>query len=224
MSERGGRSFSDISLLLEASMGDAQPGSERDTLARYKQVYAQITAENLRLQNLRDMLKEMARLGETETESYRKCQDDAKKCVAEIDKLDSEARNISSKKLQPLVKRLREKAFEEERRAGQIAMENYRREAIAHQEQVVQEWQAKRNQALANRAKNQKSQDLCSLENQIGELRKQIRQIEDDLSQLKWCWFGEKRTYKNKLKAEQALLQNQLLELYKKRRLLESSK
>ena len=224
MSERGGRSFSDISLLVDAAMSDAQPGLERDLLARYKQIHAKITAENLRLQNLRDMLREMSRLGETETESYKKCQDDAKKCVAEIDKLDRELRSISSKELQPLVQRLREKALKEEQLAGQRAMEDYRKEELARQEQAVQEWQAKRNQALANRGHNKKSQELSSLENQISELRKQVQQIEEDLSYLKWCWFGEKRICKNKLKAEQTILQNQLLELYKKRRQLESSK
>ena len=42
------------------------------------------------------------------------------------------------------------------------------------------------------------------------DVRKQLRQIEVELSHLKFCWFGEKRRYKAKLKAQKRILKYRL--------------
>ena len=46
------------------------------------------------------------------------------------------------------------------------------------------------------------------------DVRKQLRQIEEELSHLKFCWFGEKRRYKDKLKARKKTLKSLLLFLH----------
>lgn len=38
------------------------------------------------------------------------------------------------------------------------------------------------------------------------DVRKKVRQIEEELSHLKFCWFGEKRRYKAKLKEQKKVL------------------
>ena len=225
MSERCERSVSNISLLMGAAMSDATPGAEREALAEYKQARSQSDAANQRLRELNAMIKEMSYAGEQGSEKFNQCQTEAKKCVYKIGKFDRQALNLETNSLQPLLRRLRDRAYAEEMRLGKIALENYYREEAAHYEQVAQEWRAKREQALANREKNikaKKSEELCALENELERVRKQVRQIEEDLSNLRFCWFGEKRRYKNSLQAEHSILQNRLLELYRKRRILES--
>lgn len=223
MSERYERSFSDRGLLLDASLSDAKPGIEREALAKYKQTLSKSIASNDRLQELNEMIKEMSFSGEKGSEKFVQSRAEAEQCVRDISEFDREADIIMNSSLLPLVKRLKEKAHSEEQRLGQIALENHYQNEAAQYEQVAQKWRVERDQAISSREKKQskkKSKELCALENEIGDVRKQVRQIEEDLSHLKFCWFGEKRRYKTKLEAEKTILQNHLLELYRRRRLL----
>ena len=48
---------------------------------------------------------------------------------------------------------------------------------------------------------------------EMEEIERQIRQIDEKLSGLGFCWFGEKRRYKNALKKKRADLQMRLSDL-----------
>lgn len=52
------------------------------------------------------------------------------------------------------------------------------------------------------------------LKAEIEEIRRQIGQIDKELSSLGFCWFGEKRRHKNALKKRRANLKQQLYGLY----------
>lgn len=49
---------------------------------------------------------------------------------------------------------------------------------------------------------------------EMEEIERQIRQIDEELSGLNFCWFGEKRRYKNTLKKRRANLKKRLPEYY----------
>lgn len=48
---------------------------------------------------------------------------------------------------------------------------------------------------------------------EMEEIERQIRQIDEKLSGLNLCWFGEKRRYKNTLKNRRAYLKKRLSDL-----------
>ena len=52
--------------------------------------------------------------------------------------------------------------------------------------------------------------DTSIFEAKADDVRIKIRQIEGELSRLKFCWFGEKRRYKAKLKAQKKFLKYRL--------------
>lgn len=160
MSERCDRSFSNSSLLMDASISAARPGVEREALVKYKQTYSKSIASNARLQKLNEKITEMSFAGETDSGEFVQYRAEAEQCVKDISKFDREAYSIMNSNLMPLVKRLQEDAFAEELSFGQIP-----------------------------------------------DVRTQIRQIDEELSHLKFCWFGEKRRYKAKLKKQKKMLE-----------------
>lgn len=173
MSERDERSFSNRSLLMEASLSDATPGAEREALADYKKICSQSIEANEKLIELNAMLREMASAGESGTEKFTSCRTAAKKCVDIIHELDNLALHMENSILQSLIKRLLNRAYAEENRLGELALENNYRESVARQEQVIQEWGVNRGQALANRKKNIMAKDLLNYYDRENERREE---------------------------------------------------
>lgn len=227
MSERYERSFSDRSLLMETPLSSASSVDEREALAEYQRIVAQSSAANRRRMELNEKIKELCFSGQRDSEECKRYQAEAKECVELSDRLDKQAARILENKLRPLSKKAFNIAANEELQRGAAFLAQMNQREQEHYERVAQNWHINRARAEINRdqkAKEPKSKELSLLENEIGTVRKQVRQLEEDIGELKFCWFGTKRTYKKQLIAERDRLHDRLLVLYERRRILESGR
>lgn len=212
---------------MNTPLSNASSGSEREALAEYQRIVAQSSAANKKLRELNEKIKELSFSGQRDSEECKRYQAEAKECAKLSDQLDKQAAQILESKLRPLSKKAFNTAFNEEIRSGAAFLEEMNKREQEHYERVAQKWRVDRARAETNRdqrVKEPKSKELSLIENEIGNVRKQVRQLEEDIAGLMFCWFGTKRTYKRQLISERVRLQNRLLVLYERRRILESGR
>ena len=219
MSERDGRSVSNRSLLLEANALDVEEGAVRNALKEYHRIFAQIQAEEEQLSALRQLLSAFSKSNNSDSEKATQYRNDARGCVDRISKYDRQLLNLEAKALAPLLRTLKDRAFQELQEEGERALQEYRRQAEAEQERITQEWREKRQAA----EKKARQKQIGAIEAEIAQTKQQAQSIHEAIAKLGACWFGNKRKEKARLEAELETIQNKLMRLHNTRQQLKNN-
>lgn len=168
------RSDSDISnrdLLANALESAVQNDIERSKLALYKEKIALINAEEQRLHELREQIKELSfAKGRKDTAQIRKLQSEAKQTENRINTYDRQLLSLeASKPLKAVLEREKKLAYKKAEQKGREALAAYREKAAQSERELMTRYQESRKKGIEGRHKTQmrhKIKDVVSELNQ----------------------------------------------------------
>lgn len=143
MSERDEYSVSNRSLLANASEEDMQSSDELEALAEYKKIVKQISEDQTKLYETRELLRQIHTAGNVDYISMKKSLHESENRIAErINTNDQKLIDLESTPvLNNVLEREKKKAFERSEQRGKEALAAYRERANQTQKELLQQYQ-----------------------------------------------------------------------------------
>ena len=170
-SERDTESVSNRSLLANAFEGVAKDDIERNKIREYKGKIDLIEAEERKLSELNEKIKELSfAKGPRDTAAIRDLQFEARQTANRINTYDKQLLRLeASKPLQDVLAREKKQAYQRAEQRGKEAMAAYREKAAKTQRELLERWQESRKKGVEGRHKTA--------------MRHKIKDVVNDLNQ-----------------------------------------
>ena len=154
-SDRNPDSYSNRSLLANALESAVQNDIEREKLKQYKQKIDLINAEEQKLHDLREQIKELSfKKGARDTEAIKKLQFEANQTANRINTYDRQLLNLeSTKALKGVLEREKALTRKKAEQRGKEALDRYREKAAETQRELLTRYQESRKKATEGRNK-----------------------------------------------------------------------
>ena len=154
-SDRDTESISNRSLLANAFEGVAQNDIEKNKIQEYKSKISLIEAEERKLQELNEKIKELSfSKGPRDTKAIRDLQFEAKQTSNRINTYDKQLLRLeASKPLQDVIAREKKVAYQRAEKKGKEALAAYKEKAAKTQRELLNKYQDARKTAVENREK-----------------------------------------------------------------------
>ena len=155
LSERSDDSVSNRSLLANAFEGVAQNDIERNKIQEYKGQISLINAEERKLSELNEKIKELSfAKGPKDTKAIRDLQFEARQTANRINTYDKILLRLeASKPLQDVLAREKKLAYQKAEKQGKEALAAYKERAAKTQRELMDRWQESRKRGIENREK-----------------------------------------------------------------------
>ena len=153
-SDRDTESVSNRSLLANAFEGIATP-QEQQKVQEYKDQIALINAEEKKLRELNEQIKELSfAKGKRDTKKISELREEATKTTNRINTLDKKLLRLeAAKPLQDVLEREKKKAYAKAAERGREALAEYKTRVEAKQKETIDKWKETRKKAVENRDK-----------------------------------------------------------------------
>ncbi len=153
--EREEESVSNRSLLANALETAAKDDTERAKIQEYKGKISLINAEEKKLNELNEQIKELSfAKGPRDTKKIRDLQFDAKQTANRINTYDKQLLRLeASKPLQDVLTREKRAAYKRAEQKGKEALAAYKEKAAKTQRELLDKWQDSRKKAVESREK-----------------------------------------------------------------------
>lgn len=221
MSERTGESISPRSMLMKVSVDQLPSSDVKEVLGEYQRLIYRLEEVNQTLSELNQQLRQMRSEGKEDSDEYSVVDKKADVCIEEINRLDRQINTLGQNEhLKSLYNQLYAKAkAETNERVKQIQAQRRIQKEREYEEFIRKhrEERMKQEQTVSQNQLNAAAQELAIVEKEIERVRHQLRQINEDISQLKFAFWGERKRHKKELEQIRAQLNNRLTTLYKLR-------
>ena len=153
--DRDTDSVSNRSLLANAFEGVAQNDIERNKIQEYKGKISLINAEERKLSELNEKIKELSfAKGPKDTKAIRDLQFEARQTANRINTYDKQLLRLeASKPLQDVLTREKKIAYQKAEKKGKEALAAYKERAAKTQRELMDRWQESRKHGIENREK-----------------------------------------------------------------------
>ena len=167
--DRNTDSYSNRSLLANALETAAQNDIERNKLKQYKQKIDLINAEEQKLHDLREQIKELSfKKGARDTEAIKHLQFEANQAANRINTYDRQLLNLeSTKALKGVLEREKAQARKRAEKQGKEALERYREKAAKTQRELMDRYQESRKRATEGRNKTAMRHKIKDVVNEL---------------------------------------------------------
>ena len=171
-SDRDTESISNRSLLANAFEGMAQNDIERNKIQEYKSKIDLIEAEERKLQELNQKIKELSfSKGPKDTKAIRDLQFEAKQTSNRINTYDKQLLRLeASKPLQDVIAREKKVAYQKAEKKGKEAMAAYKEKAAKTQRELLNKYQDARKTAVENREKTAMRHKIQNVVKELNDL------------------------------------------------------
>ena len=171
-SDRDPDSVSNRSLLANALESAAQNDIERNKLAQYKQKIDLINAEEARLHDINEQLKDLYfTKGKRDAEKIRSLKFEQKQAENRINTYDRQLLTLeASKPLKDVLEREKQLAYKKAEQRGKEALSAYREKTAKNTRELLTRWQESRHKAVESRHMTEyrhKIKDVVSQLNQL---------------------------------------------------------
>ena len=170
-SDRDTESVSNRSLLANAFEGVAQNDMERQRLQEYKGKINLINAEERKLSELNEQIKELSFAnGPKDTKAIRDLQFEAKQAANRISTYDRQLLRLeASKPLQDLLTREKNMAYKRAEKKGKEALEAYREKTMKTQRELIDKWQESRKKGIESRQRTAMRHKIKDVVNELNQ-------------------------------------------------------
>ena len=170
-SDRDTESVSNRSLLANAFEGVAQNDIERQKLQDYKGKISLINAEERKLQDLNQQIKDLSfSKGPKDTKAIRDLQFQAKQTANRISTYDKQLLTLeASKPLQNVLQREKKMAYQRAEKKGKEALEAYREKTMKTQRELIDKWQESRKKGIESRQRTAMRQKIKDVVNELNQ-------------------------------------------------------
>jgi hypothetical protein len=167
--DRNPDSYSNRSLLANALETAAQNDIERNKLKQYKQKIDLINAEEQKLHDLREQIKELSfKKGTRDTEAIKSLQFEANQAANRINTYDRQLLNLeSTKALKGVLEREKAQARKRAEKQGKEALERYREKAAKTQRELMDRYQESRKRGVESRNKTAMRHKIKDVVNEL---------------------------------------------------------
>lgn len=171
-SDRDTESISNRSLLANAFEGVAQNDIERNKIQEYKSKIDLIEAEERKLQELNEKIKELSfSKGPRDTKAIRDLQFEAKQTSNRINTYDKQLLRLeASKPLQDVIAREKKVAYQRAEKKGKEALAAYKEKAAKTQRELLNKYQDARKTAVENREKTAMRHKIQNVVKELNDL------------------------------------------------------
>lgn len=170
-SDRLDESVSNRSLLANAFEGAAQNDIERGKIEEYKSKIDLINAEERKLSELNEQIKELSfAKGPRDTAKIRSLQFEARQAANRINTLDKMLLRLeASKPLQDVLTREKEMVRRREKQKSKDALEAYREKTMKTQRELLEKWQDARKKGIEGRHKTEMRHKIKNVVNELNQ-------------------------------------------------------
>ena len=170
-SDRDTESVSNRSLLANAFEGVAQNDAERQRIQEYKEKISLINAEERKLIELNEKIKELSfAKGPKDTKTIRSLQFDAKQAANRINTYDKQLLRLeASKPLQDVLTREKNMAYQRAEKKGKEALEAYREKTMKTQRELIDRWQESRKRGIESRQRTAMRHKIKDVVNELNQ-------------------------------------------------------
>ena len=171
-SDRDTESVSNRSLLANAFEGVAQNDIERNKVQEYKDKIDLINAEEKKLQDLNQKIKDMSfTKGPKDTKAIRDLQFEANQTANRINTYDRQLLRLeASKPLQNVLDREKKMAYQRAEKKGKEALEAYRERATKTQRELMDRFEQSRKRAKESREKTAMRHKIQNVVKELNDL------------------------------------------------------
>ena len=172
MSERDTESFSNRSLLANALESLLQNEIERNKIQEYKDKIGLIDAEERKLRELNEQIKELSfAKGKRDTNKISQLRDKARKAANRISIYDKQLLRLeASKPLQEVLDREKKKAYKKAEKKGQEALAAYHERAAKAQQEMLDRYRESRKKAVESRERTAMRHKIRSVVGELNQL------------------------------------------------------
>ena len=169
--DRPDESVSNRSLLANAFEGIAQNDIERRNIEEYKGKVDLINAEEHKLRELREQIKELSfAKGPRDTKKIRELQFDANQAANRINTYDRQLLRLeASKPLQDVLSRARDAAYKRAEKKGKDALAAYKEKAAKTQRELLERYQEARKKGVEGRRKTEMRHKIKDVVNELNQ-------------------------------------------------------
>lgn len=169
--DRAEDSVSNRSLLANALEGVAKP-EELQKIQEYKDKVALINAEEKKLRELNEQIKELSfAKGPRDNDRIKALRFDANQTANRINTYDKQLLRLeASKPLQDVLDREKKKAYQRAEKRGKEALDAYREKAAKTQRALLEKWQESRKKAVESREKTAMKHKIQSIVGELNQL------------------------------------------------------
>ena len=170
-SERDTDSVSNRSLLANAFEGVAQNDIERTKIQEYKGKIELINAEEQKLSELNEQIKELSfAKGSKDTKKIRDLQFEAKQTANRISTYDKQLLRLeASKPLQDVLTREKKMAYQRAEKKGKEALAAYKEKAAKTQQELLHRYQDSRKKGIENRHRTEMKNKIKGVVNELNQ-------------------------------------------------------
>jgi len=171
-SDRDTDSVSNRSLLANAFEGLAQNEIERNKIQEYKGKIDLINAEEKKLSELNEKIKELSfSKGPRDTKKIRDLQFKARQTANRINTYDKQLLRLeASKPLQDVLAREKQKAYKKAEQRGKDALNAYKEKAAKTQRELLERWQESRKKGIESREKTAMKHNIQRVVGELNQL------------------------------------------------------
>ena len=170
-SDRLTDSFSNRSLLANALETAAQNDIERNRLKQYKEKIELINAEEMKLHELREQIKELSfAKGPRDTAAIRNLQFEANQAANRVNTYDRQLLGLeSTKALRNVLEREKKLAYQKAEKRGKEALQKYKEKAAETQRELMGRYQESRKRGVESRNKTAMRHKIKDVVNELNQ-------------------------------------------------------
>ena len=170
--ERSEDSVSNRSLLATAFEGAAKTDIERTKIQEYKGKVSLIDAEERRLRELNEQIKELSfSKGPRDTKRIRELRDEATMTANRINTYDKQLLRLeASKPLQDVLAREKKRAYDKAAMEGRKALDAYKEKTAKTQRELLERWRDSRKRAVESRERTALRNKIRSVVGELNDL------------------------------------------------------
>ena len=169
--DRDTDSVSNRSLLANAFEGVAQNEIERNKIQEYKSKISLINAEERKLSELNEKIKELSfAKGPRDSKAIRDLQFEARQTANRISTYDKQLLRLeASKPLQDVLTREKKMAYQRAEKKGKEALEAYREKTMKTQRELLEKWQESRKKGVDSRHRTAMRHKIKDVVNELNQ-------------------------------------------------------
>ena len=169
--DRDTDSVSNRSLLANALEGAAKNDIERNKIQEYKGKISLINAEERKLHELNEKIKELSfAKGPKDTKAIRDLQFEARQTSNRINTYDKQLLRLeASQPLQDVLTREKKMAYQRAEKKGKEALEAYREKTMKTQRELIEKWQDSRKKGIESRNKTAMRHKIKDIVNELNQ-------------------------------------------------------
>ena len=169
--DRDTESVSNRSLLANALEGAAKNDIERNKIQEYKSNIDLINAEERKLRELNEKIKELSfAKGPKDTKAIRSLQFEARQTANRINTYDKQLLRLeASQPLQDVLTREKKMAYQRAEKKGKEALEAYREKTMKTQRELLEKWQESRKKGIDSRNRTAMRHKIKDIVNELNQ-------------------------------------------------------